>query len=159
MIRIREADFGDARDAAGIVAVLESYAVDPIGGGQPLAPEVRERVVPALRDHPTTLVLLALVDDERVGVAVCFVGLSTFRARPLLNIHDLAVLPQHRGRGVGRALLRAAEERARQKGCCRLTLEVRDDNTSARALYRRCGFDDSMLGSSVATRFLVKPLL
>jgi len=154
---IREADLSDRRDADGIVAVLDSYAVDPIGGGQALAPDVRERVVPALRDHPTSLVLLAFVADEPVGVAVCFFGLSTFRARPLLNIHDLAVLPQHRGQGVGRALLRAAEEHARRKGCCRLTLEVRDDN-AARALYRRVGFEDSMPGSSVPTRFLVKPL-
>jgi ribosomal protein S18 acetylase RimI-like enzyme len=155
---IREADFGDEDDAAAIVAVLDSYAVDPIGGGQALAPEVRDRVVPALRDHPTTLVLLAFVDDDPVGVAVCFFGLSTFRARALLNIHDLAVLPQHRGHGVGHALLRAAEERARRRGCCRLTLEVRDDNTTARTLYRRSGFDDFMPGSSAPTRFLVKNL-
>ncbi len=157
-LRIREADFGNRRDAGAIVAVLDSYAVDPIGGGEALAPEVRERVVPALRDHPTSLVLLAFVDDEPVGVAVCFFGLSTFRARPLLNIHDLAVLPQHRGKGVGRALLRAVEEHARRRGCCRLTLEVRDDNTTGRTLYRRVGFEDSMPGSSVPTRFLVKPL-
>jgi ribosomal protein S18 acetylase RimI-like enzyme len=157
-LRIREADFSDRRDADGIVAILDSYAMDPIGGGEALAPEVRERVVPALRDHPTSLVLLAFVDDEPVGVAVCFFGLSTFRARPLLNIHDLAVLPEFRGKGVGRGLLRAAEEHARRKGCCRLTLEVRDDNTPGRALYRRFGFEDSMPGSSVPTRFLVKPL-
>jgi len=157
-LRIREADFNDRRDADGIVAVLDSYAMDPIGGGEALAPEVRERVVPALRDHPTSLVLLAFVDDEPVGVAVCFFGLSTFRARPLLNIHDLAVLPEFRGKGVGRGLLRAAEEHARREGCCRLTLEVRDDN-AARALYRRVGFEDSMPGSSVPTRFLVKPLV
>ncbi len=156
-LRIRQADFGDRRDADGIVALLDSYAVDPIGGGEALSKEVRERLVPALRDHPTSLVLLALLDDAPVGVAVCFFGLSTFRARPLLNIHDLAVLPQHRGQGVGRALLRSAEEHARRKGCCRLTLEVRDDN-AARDLYRRFGFDDSMPGSSVPTRFLVKPL-
>ena len=67
-----------ARDADGIVAVLDSYAVDPIGGGEALAPEVRERVVPALRDHPTSLVLLAFVDDEPVGVAVCFSACPRF---------------------------------------------------------------------------------
>jgi ribosomal protein S18 acetylase RimI-like enzyme len=157
-LRIREADLTDRRDADGVVAVLDSYAVDPIGGGQALTPEVRDRVVPALRGHPTSLVLLAFVDDEPVGVAVCFFGLSTFRARPLLNIHDLAVLPGYRGKGVGRGLLRAAEEHARRKGCCRVTLEVRDDNAPARALYGRVGFDDSMPGSTVPTRFLVKSL-
>ena len=156
-LRVREADFGDERDAKGIVAVLDSYAGAPVGGGQPLSPEVRQRLIPKLREHPTSLVLLAFVDDEPVGIAVCFFGLSTFRAAPLLNIHDLAVLPQYHGRGVGRALLTAAEDHARRKGCCKLTLEVLDDNTRARELYRRFGFDDVVVGKS-ATRFLAKPL-
>jgi len=157
-LRVREADFGDQRDADGIVTVLDSYASDPVGGGQPLARDVRDRLVPALRDHPTALVLLALADDEPVGIAVCFFGLSTFRARPLLNIHDLAVLPRHRGKGIGRALLHAAEEHARRKACCKMTLEVQDDNSQARILYRRFGFEDFVVGSSAATRFLAKPL-
>jgi ribosomal protein S18 acetylase RimI-like enzyme len=125
-----------------------------VGGGQPIPPDVLERIVHALRTHPTALVLLAFDDDEPVGIAVCFRGLSTFRARPLLNIHDLAVLPPYRGRGIGRALLRAAEEHARLQGCCRLTLEVLESNAGARALYRRFGFDDS-----IVSRFLVKPLI
>lgn len=157
-LRVREADFSDPRDANGIVTVLNSYAVDPIGGGRTLTSDVRDRLVPSLRDHPTTLVLLAFVENEPVGIAVCFFGLSTFLARPLLNIHDLAVLPQFRGKGVGRALLRAAEDRARREGCCKLTLEVRDDNAPARALYQRFGFGNFVLGDSVPTRFLAKVL-
>ena len=121
--------------------------------------DVRERLVPALRDHPTALVLLAYADEEPAGIAVCFFGLSTFKARPLLNIHDLAVVPQYRGMGVGRALLQAAEDHARGKGCCKLTLEVQDDNARARALYRSFGFEDFVVGNSAATRFLAKPLL
>jgi ribosomal protein S18 acetylase RimI-like enzyme len=111
-----------------------------------------------LAQQPGALVLLALADDQPVGVAVCFSGLSTFRAKPLLNVHDLAVLPQYRGRGIGRALLQTAEDHARQKGCCKLTLEVLDDNTRARALYRRFGFRDFVLGESGPTRFLAKNL-
>ena len=156
-LQVREADYADERDAKGIVDVLDSYASAPVGGGQPLAPDVRERLIPMLRQHPTSLVLLAFVDDEPVGIAVCFFGLSSFRARPLLNIHDLAVLPQYHGQGVGQALLKAVEERARRKGCCKLTLEVLDDNARARELYRRFGFDDVVVGES-ATRFLAKPL-
>jgi GNAT superfamily N-acetyltransferase len=158
-LQTRQANYADPRDASGIVEILNSYAADPVGGGRPLGREVRERLIPTLRDHPTALVLLAFEDEEPVGVAVCFFGLSTFHARPLLNIHDLAVLPSHRGRGVGRALLSAAEEHARGKGCCKLTLEVRDDNAPARALYGRFGFEDFVVGgTSAATRFLAKPL-
>lgn len=62
------------------------------------------------------------------------------RAQPLINIHDLAVVPECRGQGVGRALLQAIEEEARRGGCCRLTLEVRADNRIARGLYQSFGF-------------------
>jgi ribosomal protein S18 acetylase RimI-like enzyme len=89
---------------------------------------------------------------------VGFVGYSTFQARPLLNIHDLAVLPGRRGRGTGRALLAAAEAQALAEGCCKLTLEVQDDNTPARQLYDRFGFRDVRYGDSGPTRFLGKTL-
>ncbi len=89
---------------------------------------------------------------------MCFVGLSTFSALPLLNIHDLAVRPEFRGTGLGRALLDAAEDEARERGCCKLTLEVQEDNTRARSVYRAFGFDDFVIGDSGPTRFLSKPL-
>ena len=157
-LHIHQASFADSRDTDGIVTVLNSYASDPVGGGRPLPSDVQSRLIPMLRDHPTALVLLAFADDEPVGIAVCFFGVSTFRAQPLLNVHDLAVLPEYRGRGVGRALLAAVEGHARRKECCKLTLEVQDDNTRARTLYQRFGFDDFVVGNSAATRFLAKPL-
>lgn len=152
-LHVRPADLADARDAESIVTLLNSYAVEPVGGGQPLSPDVRERLIPALRHLPNVVVLLAIADGAAIGIAVCFVGFSTFRARPLLNIHDLAVLPQHRGKGAGRALLQAAEDHARRQGYCRLTLEVLESNSNARALYGSFGFDNSAV-----SRFLVKPL-
>jgi ribosomal protein S18 acetylase RimI-like enzyme len=157
-LRVARADLGNAHHVEGLLEVLDSYAADPVGGGVPLSDEVRRRLPAMLRDWQTALVLLAFDGDRPVGAAVCFFGMSTFRARPLLNIHDLAVLPQHRGRGVGRALLTAAEEHARERGCCKLTLEVQDDNTRARALYRRFGFEDFVVGTSAPTRFLAKGL-
>jgi ribosomal protein S18 acetylase RimI-like enzyme len=89
---------------------------------------------------------------------VAFIGFSTFHARPLLNIHDLAVVPGRRGKGVGRALLTAAEAHAGELGCCKLTLEVQDDNTPARQLYERFGFRNVVYGDSGPTRFLSKPV-
>ena len=152
-LRIRPADFADPRDADAITTILNSYAIEPVGGGRPLPPDVRERVVPALRDHPTALVLLALAAETPVGLAVGFFGFSTFRARPLLNIHDLAVLPAYRGKGVGSALLSAAEEHARRRGCCRLTLEVLESNSGDSGALSALRFR-----RFTVSRFLVKPL-
>jgi len=157
-VEIVDADFDNAAHCAGLIDVLDSYATDPVGGAEPLTAAVRERLAPALRDHPTALVLLAIAEARPVGLAVCFLGFSTFRARPLLNIHDLAVVPAWRGKGVGRRLLVAAEDRARRRGCCRLTLEVQEDNVRALGLYGSFGFSDLAIGDSGPTRFLVKSL-
>ncbi len=156
---IREANLADAAEAAGFLAVLDSYAADEMGGTAPLDPDVRQRLVPALREQPGALVLLAFEAEQVVGLATCFFGFSTFAARPLLNVHDLAVLPAFRGRGVGRALLNAAAERARARDCAKLTLEVREDNAQARGLYAERGFRDfDLAGVTYRTLFLSKPL-
>jgi ribosomal protein S18 acetylase RimI-like enzyme len=105
------------------------------------------------------LVFLALDDATPIGIAVCFVGFSTFAARPLINIHDLAVVPECRGQGVGRLLLERVEAKGRELGCCKLTLEVREDNHRAQRLYQKFGFGD-MPGeqSTVRNWFLQKGL-
>jgi ribosomal protein S18 acetylase RimI-like enzyme len=157
-VLVRSADLADATDAAAIVLVLDAYATDPRGGGQPLTDAVQARLVAGLRQTPTSRVWLAFVDHAPVGVCVGFLGYSTFRALPLLNIHDLAVLPGQRGRGIGRALLAAAESQALTEGCCKLTLEVQDDNAPARRLYDSFGFRDVRYGDSGPTRFLGKQL-
>ena len=158
-IEVTEANYGDPIHAQGVVDVLNSYASDPVGGSEPLAPEVRARLIATLRDQPNSLVLLALHEGRPVGVAICFFGLSTFQARPLLNIHDLAVVPASQGQGVGRALLNAVERLAVQRRCCKLTLEVQEDNMRARYLYESFGFADFVAGDSAPTRFLAKSLL
>ncbi|MFJ8945751.1 GNAT family N-acetyltransferase [Streptomyces sp. NPDC102395] len=56
------------------------------------------------------------------------------------QIQGLAVADEARGRGVGRALLRAAVEEARRRGARRLTLRVLGHNAPARALYASEGF-------------------
>jgi ribosomal protein S18 acetylase RimI-like enzyme len=157
-LEIHEIDYSDPVHCEGIVNVLNSYASDPIGGGEPLSEDVQERLVSVLRKHPTALVLLAFTERMPIGVAICFFGLSTFQAQRLLNVHDLAVLPEYRGKGVGRALLDAVEARAIRNACCKITLEVQDDNRQALGLYRNFGFGDFVVGTSAHTRFLSKPL-
>lgn len=122
------------------VALLDAYASDPMGGGEGLAPSVRQRLAAAMADVPGAVVLLARYEGNGVGVATAFMGFSTFAARPLLNVHDLAVLDGWRGRGVGSALLARLEEIARFRGCCKMTLEVLANNHVAQGAYRKCGF-------------------
>jgi ribosomal protein S18 acetylase RimI-like enzyme len=77
----------------------------------------------------------------------------------LVNVHDLAVLPAHRGAGVGRRLLEAVERKARALGCCKVTLEVQENNTPARRLYTGAGFAQQVyLASSGGALFYAKPL-
>jgi ribosomal protein S18 acetylase RimI-like enzyme len=139
-ITIYEADLSRADHAEALVAQLDAYSRDPVANGRGLPDEVKRDLVPGLRAHPGTVVFLAYVGDRAVGVAVCFVGFSTFAARRLLNIHDIAVEPHHRGAGIGRRLLERAEIHARELGCCKLTLEVQENNARAKRLYEQCGF-------------------
>ncbi|MFD2134931.1 GNAT family N-acetyltransferase [Novosphingobium resinovorum] len=125
--------------------MLDVYARDPMGGGEPLSDDVRERLVPALAQVPGAFVLLARIDGEAVGIANCFTGFSTFAARPLVNIHDIAVAPGHRGKGIARALFAAIEVEARTRGACKITLEVLSGNQRAKELYASLGYGDYQL--------------
>lgn len=146
-IHILEADYDNPRHAADLIAMLDAYAQDPMGGGRALAAVVKARLVPGLRAHPAAYTFLAYqgepgIGGEPVGIANCFMGFSTFAGKTLLNIHDLAVTPSARRMGVGRKLLDAVRDKARQLGCCKVTLEVRDDNPAAQKLYADYGFHD-----------------
>jgi GNAT superfamily N-acetyltransferase len=142
-VEIVEADLDrtDHRDA--IVELLDAYSLDPMGDGKSLSAEARRDLIPGLKQHPTTFIFIAYVGDAAIGIAVCFLGFSTFAARPLINIHDLAVLPPHRGCGAGRRLLEAIERKGREMGCCKLTLEVQENNHRARRVYEASGFSQA----------------
>lgn len=158
-IQVFEANLADLRHQRAVLALIDAYSTDDLGDGKPLDPEVRARLIPGLRNHPTTLVFLAFDADMPVGVAVCFLGFSTFAAKPLINIHDFFVQRSHRARGVGRQLLHAVEAKARVLGCCKLTLEVLENNTRALRLYAAVGFARYQLQEAAGGAiFMAKPL-
>jgi len=142
-VSIEAADLDNPVHRQQVVALLDMYSRDPMGDSAPLSDTVRAGLADGLHNHPAALVLLAWEDGQCVGLCVGFEGFSTFHARPLLNIHDLVVHPVHRQRGIGCALLAAAEATARQRNCCKITLEVRADNQPAQRLYRSTGFGES----------------
>jgi len=158
-IDILEADLGNPEHQQAIIELIDAYAADPMGDGKPLAPDVRDALIPGLQQHPTTLIFLAYQGDLAVGIAVCFRGFSTFAARPLINIHDFAVLSAYRGRGVARRLLAAVEDKARALGCCKLTLEVLENNQRARRVYEAAGFTQATYEEAAGGAiFFAKPL-
>ena len=139
-VDIVEADLNRKDHQQAVLDLVDAYAMDPMGNSGPLPADVKAALIPGLKQHPTTLIFLAYAKGEATGIAVCFIGFSTFAARPVVNIHDLAVLPAHRGNGVGRQLLAAVERRAREMDCCKVTLEVLENNRRALNVYTAAGF-------------------
>lgn len=127
---------------AEVIDLISEYAQDPLGRGKGLDAGERARVAEALPTLTQARVFLARRGSTPVGVAVCFLGFSTFSGWPLLNIHDLCVSQSQRAQGVGRLLLQAVERYATSVGCRKLTLEVREDNPRARGLYQSEGFGE-----------------
>ena len=158
-VTIVDADLSRTEHQNALVTMLDAYMRDPMEGGEPPSEQVKRDLVPGLRAHPACHVLLAYHDDVPVGFSICFLGFSTFLARPLLNIHDIFVDLSVRGHGIGAMLLKRIEAQARELNCCRITLEVREDNRVARGLYRKVGFDRVVVGAErIALEFWHKPL-
>ena len=158
-IQIVEADLSLPGHQEAVLAMVDAYSRDAMGEAKPLDPDVRARLIPGLQKHPTTLIFLAFDGNRPVGAAICFIGFSSFAAKPLVNIHDFVVLPASRGKGVGRCLLDAVEGKAREFGCCKLTLEVMDNNHHALRMYQAAGFVRYALQKEAGTAiFMSKPL-
>ena len=149
------ADLANSTHQAAIIELLDMYCRNEFGDGKPLSDDAKAKLISGLVKHGGTRVFLAYSGQEPAGLAICFIGFSSFKAKPLLNVHDLAVAPQFRGRGIGQALLEAVAEHARSLGCCKVTLEVRADNAKALELYRRAGFQSTQ---PAETWFLSKTL-
>lgn len=157
MINVRRADYGNPHDAAALVALLDAYASDPAGGGHPLSEYARAHLVPELARRPQAFSVLAWDGEVAVGLVNAIEGFSTFACRPLVNVHDVAVLASHRGQRVGEQMLAAVERIARERGAVKLTLEVLSGNTPALRLYERVGFAGYQLDPAMGeARFLQK---
>jgi GNAT superfamily N-acetyltransferase len=156
---IVEANLSRPEHQQAVVDLTDAYAADAMGNGHPLPESVRASLVPGLREQTAVVIFLAYDGTDPVGIATCFRGFSTFAARPLINIHDLAVLPSHRGKGIGRRLLEAVEQKARTLGCCKVTLEVQEGNRRARHVYEKAGFAQTVYAEGAGgALFFSKPL-
>jgi GNAT superfamily N-acetyltransferase len=90
-------------------------------------------------DRQYAEVLLADEDGRPIGFALFFHNFSTFLGRPGISLEDLFVLPELRGRGVGRTLLTHLAQIAVERNCGRLEWSVLDWNRDAIGFYERIG--------------------
>src|SRR3954465_10364512 len=89
--------------------------------------------------HRAAEALIGSLDNQPGGFALFFTTFSTFLAKPGIWLEDLFVMPDHRSRGVGRALLRAVANLAIERNCGRLEWSVLDWNQPAIDFYHRAG--------------------
>ena len=156
-LRVCRADYANPVHARALVQLLDSYAQDPAGGGKPLSDFAKNHLVKELAARPHAFSVLAFDGDEAVGLVNCIEGFSTFACRPLVNIHDVAVLPGHRGKRIGEKMLALVDEISRERGACKLTLEVLQGNAGAVKLYERVGFAGYQLDPAMGqARFFQK---
>ena len=134
------ADLHNPVHASALVSVLNAYALDEMGGGEALPEAVQKNLPQALAERPGSYVILAFVDGQPAGLLNAFEGFSTFACLPILNIHDVAVMPAFRGLGLARLLLQKVEAIGREMGACKLTMEVLQGNERAKSVYQKAGF-------------------
>lgn len=138
-LEIVEADFSIKKHADAVLFVTDQYARDPMGLGGPLPENIRNKLIDELENFQGAFSFIAFYDEQPAGIANCVYSFSTFNAAKVINIHDLAVIKSFRSKGIGEALMGAVEKKAAETNCCKVTLEVREDNR-ARNLYERMGF-------------------
>ena len=129
---------GTARDLPTILALIRGLAEY-----EHLAHEM-EATPARLKRHgfgrrPYFETLICRRGRTPVGFALYFYTYSTFLGRPSLYLEDLFVLPEERGRGAGKALLKALAKIAVARGCGRMEWTVLDWNTPSIRFYRRLG--------------------
>ena len=161
-VRVCLADYARPAHAQAIVAVLDAYARDPMGGGEGLTDYALQNLVPSLAQRPFAFSVLAFAgedDSSPVGLVNCLEGFSTFACRPLVNVHDVAVMPDYRGQRIGEHMLALVEKLARERGAVKLTLEVLSGNGPAMRLYERVGFVNYQLDPALGTAGLMQKWL
>jgi len=157
MIEVVRARYADPAHADALIELLDHYARDPAGGGVALSDFARGNLADALAARPFVFSVLAFDKGQPVGLINAVEGFSTFACRPLVNVHDVVVRGSHRGRGIAARLFAEVEAIARERGACKLTLEVLSGNRTARGLYEKLGFDDYRLDPAMGeARFMQK---
>jgi GNAT superfamily N-acetyltransferase len=130
---VRTAEPSDAPDVARLLHDFNTEFADPSPGVEVLT----KRLGPLIADGEMAALLGGEGPD---GVAVLRFRPSYWTGARDAYLEELYVAPDKRGQGIGRALLEAAMQVARDSGAARMELGTSEDDTAAMALYESCGF-------------------
>ncbi len=125
-----------------LIKLLNDYMNDPMGNNAPTDESLAPQIIAGLQSYPGYLGFFVLSGDQFAGLANCNQNFSTFKAKPILNIHDFIVAPEFRTIGAGHFLMNGILNYASKNEYCRVNLEVREDNHAAKSLYRKMGFSE-----------------
>lgn len=120
-------------DAAAVARLLGQL-------GYPAPADAVERRLDRLLESKADLQLVAVDGDRVVGLAGLQIGRSLEHDSPVGKLSELVVDENHRGRGLGKALVQAVEREARARGCTFLYLTTAHRRKEAHAFYERIGF-------------------
>jgi ribosomal protein S18 acetylase RimI-like enzyme len=123
-------------DAVVFGTLLHRFNVE-FGEATPDAEVIAERAAPLIERGE--LVVL-FIGDGPAGFAQLRFHPSLSRGAPDAYLEELYVVPERRGQGLGRVLLEAAMEHARQRGAAHIELTTSEDDAAALTLYQRAGF-------------------
>jgi ribosomal protein S18 acetylase RimI-like enzyme len=131
---IRRAHVGDAADAARLLHDFNTEYDDPT----PPAPVLAERVGELLAGEEVVVLLAG--SEPPLGIALFRIRPSLWSNAADVYLEELYVVPERRGQGIGRGLLEAAIEAAREAGADHFELTTGETDTAARGLYESFSF-------------------
>jgi ribosomal protein S18 acetylase RimI-like enzyme len=135
-IDLSEIRMATAADAAAIAQLLHRFNTE----FDAETPDVQSLRVNAGRLLEAGEMIVMLAGEGPDGLALLRLRGSVWRGEPEAYLQELYVVPEHRGRGIGRALLEATMTTARHTGASSIDLATGEDDTAARALYESVGF-------------------
>lgn len=133
-------DLNNKIHCSALLQLLNEYMLDDMGIGESMPEELGPKIISGLKSHSAYVGFFVCIGNDFAALANCNLNYSTWKAMPLINIHDFVVSSKFRKRGVGMFLLNKIAEYASEKGYCKINLEVRHDNYKAQNLYKKAGF-------------------
>ncbi len=135
-MRVWRADAAEAGEVARLIAEFGAWFANEA----PAVQEIRASVERIMAGGDGEYLLGAADGEAPAGVCQLRFRWSVWKSAEDCWLEDLYVREEARRSGLGRALVEAALERARERGCKRIELDVNEDNAAALALYEACGF-------------------